>query len=127
MLDNTPDPIQTNHRIRLLAEALSNVLVAAGMIREDAALTGPELLLAADTYCNPGVDAFAGQKLEAGAKVARDDGRFYVPVNRAEPLGGDLSPTVLRIASDAFDTVEAAEAFADGVVEAWNAARRIRN
>lgn len=125
MPDDTPDPIEINHRLHLLAEALGNVLVAAGMIREDVALTGPELLLAADTYCNPGVDAFAGQKLVAGDKVARDDGRFYVPVNRAEPVEG-LSPTVLRIASDAFGTIENAEAFADGVVSAWNTARRIK-
>lgn len=127
MPDDTPDPIEINHRLHLLAEALGNVLVAAGMIREDVALTGPELLLAADTYCNPGEDYFAGQKLVTGTKVARDDGRFYVPVNRAEPVDAALSLTVLRVASDAFDTVEAAEEFADGVVEAWNAARRIRN
>ena len=91
-------------------------------------MTGPELLLAADTFVNPGEDAFAGQKLQVGAKVARDDGRFYVPVMRcAFRYADERSLTVLRIASDAFDTVEQAEEFAQAVVDAWNAARRIKD
>lgn len=127
MSDST-DLAEANHRTHLLAEALGNVLIAAGMVREDASMTGPELLLAAETYVNPGVDEFAGQKLALGAKVARDDGRFYVPVHRTMiRLNDARSTTVLRVASDAFDTVEQAEAFADGVVCAWNAARRIKD
>lgn len=127
MVDDTLDLAEANHRTRLLGEALGKVLVAAGMIRADVDMTGPELLLAADTFVNPGVDEFAGQALVAGDKVARDDGRFYVPVNRADyRLSDPRSATVLRVASDAFDTVEQAEDFAQAVVDAWNAARRVK-
>lgn len=116
------------HQRQLLATALGEVLVAAGMVRADAPMTGPELLMAADTFVNPGVDQFAGQKLQVGAKVARDDGRFYVPVLRCAFRYADArSLTVLRVASDAFDTVEQAEEFAEGVVQAWNSARRIKD
>lgn len=116
------------HQRNLLGEALGKVLVAAGMIRPDVDLTGPELLLAADTFCNPGVDLYAGVRLQALPRVARDDGRFYVPVERCAIRVNDTrSQTVLRVASDAFDTVEEAEAFAGAVAEAWNAARRIRD
>ncbi|UTC28867.1 hypothetical protein MARCHEWKA_03550 [Brevundimonas phage vB_BpoS-Marchewka] len=119
---------QAEARLKMMGEALGQVLVAAGMIREDASMSGPELLLAAETYCDPGEDAFAGQKLAVGAKVARDDGRFYVPVSRtAIRLNDARSMTVLRVASDAFDTVAQAEEFAQGVVDAWNAARRIKD
>ncbi|USN14729.1 hypothetical protein DOMOVOI_02550 [Brevundimonas phage vB_BpoS-Domovoi] len=119
---------QAEARLKMLGQALGNVLIAAGMVRQDAAMTGPELLMAAETYCNPGVDEFAGQKLAVGDKVARDDGRFYVPVSRtAIRLNDTRSMTVLRVASDAFDTVAQAEEFAHGVVDAWNAARRIKD
>ena len=125
-----PDSIdlaEANRRTRMLGEALGKVLVAAGMIRADVDMTGPELLLAAETFCDPGEDAFAGQTLQVGAKVARDDGRFYVPVHRtAFRYADDRSLTVLRVASDAFDTVEQAEEFAQAVVAAWNAARRVK-
>lgn len=38
-------------RETMLSEALRNVLVKAGMIRSDAIMSPPELLMAADTYC----------------------------------------------------------------------------
>lgn len=38
-----------NHQRNLLAQALGKLLVAIGMTRPDAPLTGPELLLAAET------------------------------------------------------------------------------
>jgi hypothetical protein len=57
--------------------------------------------------------------LEVGDPVARDDGRFYVPVNRVSNPK-KLSPTVLRIASDAFPDPQMAIDFADEIVEAFN-------
>ena len=42
---------EANHRIGLLAEALRDVLIKAGVLREDRQqYTGLELLTAADTY-----------------------------------------------------------------------------
>lgn len=120
------ETLETAQRQRgLLAEALGKVLVAAGMVRADAAMTGPELLLAADTFCNPGVDHYEEMILERGATVPRDDGRFYVPVDRTMiRVNDDRSQTVLRVASDAFDVLSDAEEFAQDIVDTWNAARR---
>lgn len=46
-MSETADALR--HQRGLLAEALGKVLVSYGVIRKDAALTGPELLLAAET------------------------------------------------------------------------------
>lgn len=43
----------------LMAQALGEVLVAVGMVRADAWLTGPELLLAAETYTQAASDGSA--------------------------------------------------------------------
>ena len=59
------------------------------------------------------------QWLSVGEPVARDDGRFYVPVTVPCHREG-LSPVVLRVASDAFDTLEAARYFAGVLVTRWN-------
>ena len=46
-----PDTIESlRHQRDLLGDALGRLLVAIGMTRADAPLTGPELLLAAETY-----------------------------------------------------------------------------
>ena len=58
--------------------------------------------------------------LIVGEPVARDDGRFYVPVSRAEPLEGVPSQIVFRVASDAFPTLEDACAYAKMVASAIN-------
>lgn len=110
---------ELTHRERLLGEALLKVLVAAGMIRADAAMTGPELLLAAEDFCAPPNAEFHETNLLVGARVERDDGRFYIPLNRAASADGG-SPTVARVASDAFDSVDEAERFALALAEAWN-------
>jgi hypothetical protein len=57
--------------------------------------------------------------LHVGSPVAREDGRYYVPVLRNEP-SGELSKIVLRIASDAFVEVEDAIDFADELIRVWN-------
>ena len=45
-----PDTAETlRHQLGLVAEALGKLLVVTRVIRKDAALTGPELLLAAET------------------------------------------------------------------------------
>lgn len=59
-------------------------------------------------------------QLKVGTPIARDDGRFYVPVSIAEPLPGK-SAIVFRVSSDAFDSVSDAEAFALEVAAHWNA------
>lgn len=41
---------ELTHKETLLGEALFNVLVAAGMLRADAHVSPPELLMAADDY-----------------------------------------------------------------------------
>ena len=58
-------------------------------------------------------------KLIVGEPVARDDGRFYVPlhIDRARP---GLSNILLRVASDAFETLEKGQAFANDLSKAWN-------
>ncbi len=56
-----------------------------------------------------------------GARVPRDDGRFYVPLNRGRIRVNDQRSTVVaRVASDAFDTVEEAEVYAAGMAERFN-------
>lgn len=61
-------------------------------------------------------------KLQCAAPVPRDDGRCYIPLKRtAIRLNDARSMTVLRVASDAFDSVEQAEAFAAEVCTAYNA------
>lgn len=59
-------------------------------------------------------------QLKVGAPIARDDGRFYVPVSVSDPPPGK-SAIVFRVSSDAFDTVTDAEAFALEVAAHWNA------
>lgn len=44
------------HRLQATAEALGNVLVKAGVLRDDRPYTGPELLHAAGDYCSGCVD-----------------------------------------------------------------------
>lgn len=51
--------------------------------------------------------------------VARDDGRFYVPVT-ISPAEEGVSPIVLRVASDAFTDLNKAKQFANEVVARWN-------
>lgn len=129
-LDSSTDPVTLQGRIESLAQALGNVLVDAGMVRADAAMTGPELLMAALTYCEGA--QFERQRftaavvalnhpgcVEVAEPVARDDGRFYVPVNRKKPVDG-LSATVLRIASDAFFDLDSAQVFANVIAGAYN-------
>lgn len=60
-------------------------------------------------------------KLECAALVPRDDGRFYIPLKRtAIRPNDDRSTTVLRVASDAFDSVAEARCFAVDVCAAYN-------
>lgn len=110
---------EPTHRERLLAEALLKVLIAGGMVRADAAMTGPELLLAAEDFYRAPNAEFHETALAVGAKVDRDDGRFYVPVSR-EPAIEGVSDIVLRVASDAFAEEGEAERFALTVAMAWN-------
>ncbi|USN15316.1 hypothetical protein KIKIMORA_01700 [Brevundimonas phage vB_BpoS-Kikimora] len=112
---------ELTYRERLLGEALGKVLVAAGMIRADAAMSGPELLLAAEDFCAAPNAEFHKTELQVGPRVARDDGRFYIPINRsAFRLNDERSLTMARVASDAFDTVDEAERFAIDFAMAWN-------
>lgn len=109
------------HQRDLLGEALGKVLVAAGMIRADVDMTGPELLLAAEDFCREPNAEFHKTVLQVGQKVARDDGRFYVPLMRsAFRLNDARSLTLARVASDAFDTVDETERFALDLATAWN-------
>lgn len=62
--------------------------------------------------------------LIVGEPVARDDGRFYVPLHIERERPG-LSNILLRVASDAFDTVEEAQAFASSLAVAWNSSIKI--
>jgi hypothetical protein len=112
---------EPTHRERLLGEALGKVLVAAGMIRADAPMTGPELLLAAEDFCREPNAEFHKTVLQVGRRVERDDGRFYIPISRsAFRLNDARSTVVTRVASDAFDTVDEAERFALDLATAWN-------
>lgn len=128
--DYSDDPQTLLHRLDMVGQMLADVLVAAGMIREDAVMTGPELLLAGSTYVECARDAkdtFTQRNLHfehpialiAGEPVERDDGRFYVPVLRRDARPG-LSDTVLRVASDAFSALINATAFAQVVADAFN-------
>lgn len=110
---------ELTHRERLLGEALGRVLVAAGMIRNDVDMTGPELLMAAETFCEPPNAEFHATEISVGRRVEREDGRFYIPINRSA-LDDRRSQTVARVASDAFDSVDEAERFALALAEAWN-------
>lgn len=56
----------------------------------------------------------------ADPPVARDDGRFYVPVRRVVAFGEGCSPIVLRVASDAFPEAREAEEFAKWVERRLN-------
>ena len=53
-LPNTPNSCSIPNRELLLGQALLNVLVATGMLSEDAAPTGPELLIFAEQFCEKG-------------------------------------------------------------------------
>lgn len=46
-MDDTIEKLR--HQKNMLADGLGNLLIAMGMIRPDTAMTGPELLLAAET------------------------------------------------------------------------------
>jgi hypothetical protein len=124
-LDFTDDPETLRHRLGLMSQALLNVLVAAGMVRQDVdAVSGPELLTAADTYCEaiarvPNHDL----QLIVGDRVDREDGRFYIPVSMAK-RASVASNIVLRVASDAFTDEFAPVLFADEVARRWNEAIR---
>lgn len=129
ILDRSYPYTQVNHRTadepthheRLLGDALGKVLVAVGMIRADALVSGPELLLAAEDFCREPNAEFAKTVIQVGAKVERDDGRFYVPLMRSAFRVQDArSLTVARVASDAFDNVGEAERFALDLATAWN-------
>jgi len=58
--------------------------------------------------------------LACGEPVQRDDGRFYVPLQAVERFGSNLSPTVMRVASDAFATKEDAVMVAKEITALWN-------
>jgi hypothetical protein len=62
--------------------------------------------------------------LIVGEPVARDDGRFYVPLHIERERPG-LSNIILRVASDAFETVEEAQAFGQSLAVAWNSTIKI--
>ncbi|USN14032.1 hypothetical protein KABACHOK_01960 [Brevundimonas phage vB_BpoS-Kabachok] len=116
---------QSQDRLKMLGQALGQVLVAAGMIRADVDMTGPELLLAAEDYCRAPNAEFHATEIQVGRRVERDDGRFYIPLNRAAfRLNDARSLTVARVASDAFDSVDEAERFALAFAEAWNHTNR---
>lgn len=60
-------------------------------------------------------------RLTVGQRVGRDDGRFYIPINRtAFRVNDDRSITVCRVASDAFDDEAKAVEFAEALVDAYN-------
>lgn len=122
-LDSTDDPDVLKRRMALLAHALGDVLIAVGLVRADAAMTGPDLLLAADTYCRARkeVKLWSDARLEVGEKTMRDDGRFYIPVTMTPPEPG-MSPIVLRVASDAFTNDIDPLLLATEVASRWNAA-----
>jgi hypothetical protein len=63
-------------------------------------------------------------ELTVGHAVAREDGRHYVPVTITRSAKSDLSPIVLRVASDAFDTLDDAIEFANEVERRWNLLER---
>jgi hypothetical protein len=128
--DHTDDPETLRARIDMLMEALGNVLIAADVIRPDVECSGPELIVAAEGFLqnrlmsearfNAGVVALKHPgHMHVGEPVAREDGRFYVPVSRW-PEEEKLSNVVLRVASDAFPDVQSAEVFARIVAHAWN-------
>lgn len=122
-LDTTTDSTVLQRRMGLLATALGDVLVKVGLLRADhEGLTGPELLMAAADYCDIR-DEFEGLQLVVGDEVARDDGRFYVPVSRVQEEDG-VSNIVLRVASDAFEDAHDATAFAHTVADRWNLGAR---
>lgn len=54
------EPRLTAHQGQLLGEALGKVLIHVGMLRADAEMTGPELLLAADTFMEAPPEASGG-------------------------------------------------------------------
>lgn len=58
--------------------------------------------------------------LHVGAPVAREDGRFYVPVNRNDAAPDGCSTTVFRVASDAFTDLNDAVELADEIIRVWN-------
>lgn len=109
------------HRVDLLAQALLKVLQADGMIRLDIQeLSGPELLHMAESYCIALKEGKDGVKLDVGAPVDRDDGRFYVPLTRMTAREG-VSNIVARVASDAFEEPEInAQLFAMELAYRWN-------
>lgn len=128
--DHTDDPEVLRGRIDMLMEALGNVLVAADVIRPDAECSGPELINAAEGFLqgrlhgearfNAGVVALKHPaRMEAGEPVAREDGRFYVPLNRW-PEEAKVSNVVARVASDAFPDLDSAKVFANVLAFAWN-------
>lgn len=61
------------------------------------------------------------EPLKVNPPVPRDDGRHYVPVTIEIERPG-LSPIVLRVASDAFPTVDEADDFARELCRRWNRA-----
>lgn len=61
-------------------------------------------------------------RLYVGVRVDREDGRFYIPLDRKKFTEDDTRPTtVCRVASDAFgDDVQRATMFATLLADAWN-------
>jgi len=120
-LDWSEDPAELRHRMVLLGGALAQVLIAAGMVRADACLTGPQLLLAADDFCAAPNAEFHQTVLAVRKRVEREDGRFYIPLARSAIRVQDArSMIVARVASDAFDSVDEADRFALDLASAWN-------
>lgn len=70
-----------NPQIMLLAEALMNVLVKAGTITGEIAMSGPELLLAAEDFCRAPTFSEDIRRMEADVKV-------YFPPNIIRPQEG---------------------------------------
>ena len=50
-IDGVVAPQSAEHQRDLLGEALGMVLIKVGMLRADAQISGPELLMAAETFC----------------------------------------------------------------------------
>lgn len=130
MTSPAPDPVTLQARNEALMEALRGLLVALDVVRPDAAPDGPTLIMIADDFLHHRLmseSRFMGgvamlkqpAHLEAGEPVARDDGRFYVPLIRWPGEAG-LSDIVARVASDAFRELKHAQTFANVLAFAYN-------
>ena len=58
--------------------------------------------------------------LDVGNPVAREDGRYYVPVTIIRESRSTLSNVVLHVSSDAFENLEDTKEFAEQLVTLYN-------